>query len=430
MSAFEVLLPAMGEGIVDATITRWLVSEGQSVEVDQSLVEVATDKVDSEIPSPISGVVVKLLFKEGDVPKVGQVILTIQTADAGKEKKEPPKAEGKETPKVEIEIKKPVIEELPEEDNISFAPFISPLVRKIATDEGISSADLKGISGTGLNNRITKDDILAFIAKRDKNFQAIAQPKEEIVTSSKPSAIQNDGVMFEVIKMDRMRRLIAEHMVMSKQTSPHVTSFIEVDVTNLVSLREKLKDKFLKNEGEKLTITPFFIEAAIQGLKQYRIVNSSVEGENIIVKKNINFGIATSLPNGNLIVPVIKNAERLNLTGITKSLNDLAKRARENQLKPEEIQGGTFTITNLGMFETLTGTPIINQPQVAILAVGAIVKRPVVIETPSGDTIGIRQMAMLSLSYDHRVVDGALAGQYLKFVRDYIQKINSESLML
>ncbi len=427
MSAFEVLLPAMGEGIVDATITRWLVSEGQNVDVDQSLVEVATDKVDSEIPSPVSGIVGKLLFKEGDVPKVGQVILTIQTAEAVKEKKEQPKTEIKELPKVEIEIKKPVTEEITEEDNNSFAPFISPLVRKIAKDEGISSADLKGITGTGLNSRITKDDILAFIAKRDKNFQTITQPKEEIVSSSKTPTVQNDGVMFEVIKMDRMRRLIAEHMVMSKQTSPHVTSFIEVDVTNLVTLREKLKDKFLKNEGEKLTITPFFIEAAIQGLKQYRIVNSSVEGENIIVKKNINFGIATTLPNGNLIVPVIKNAERLNLTGITKSLNDLAKRARENQLKPEEIQGGTFTITNLGMFETLTGTPIINQPQVAILAVGAIVKRPVVIETPSGDTIGIRQMAMLSLSYDHRVVDGALAGQYLKFVRDYIQKLNPET---
>lgn len=427
MSAFEVLLPAMGEGIVDATITRWLVSEGQSVEVDQSLVEVATDKVDSEIPSPVSGIVGKLLFKEGDVPKVGQVILTIQTAEASKEKKEQPKAETKELPKVEIEIKKPVIEELPEEDNNSFAPFISPLVRKIAKDEGISSVDLKGISGTGLNNRITKDDILSFIAKRDKSFQTITQPKEEVLASPKTTTVQNDGVMYEVVKMDRMRRLIAEHMVMSKQTSPHVTSFIEVDVTNLVTLREKLKDKFLKNEGEKLTITPFFIEAAIQGLKQYRIVNSSVEGENIIVKKNINFGIATTLPSGNLIVPVIKNAERLNLTGITKSLNDLAKRARENQLKPEEIQGGTFTITNLGMFETLTGTPIINQPQVAILAVGAIVKRPVVIETPSGDTIGIRQMAMLSLSYDHRVVDGALAGQYLKFVRDYIQKLNLEA---
>lgn len=427
MSAFEVILPAMGEGIVDATITRWLVTEGQNIEVDQSLVEVATDKVDSEIPSPVSGIVGKLLFKEGDVPKVGQVILTIQIAEEGKENKEQPKAEAKETPKVEIEIKKPVTEEIAEEDNNSFAPFISPLVRRIAKDEGISSVDLKNISGTGLNSRITKDDILSFISKRDKNYQTVTQPKEEIVSISKTPTTQNDGVMYEVIKMDRMRRLIAEHMVMSKQTSPHVTSFIEVDVTNLVTLREKIKDKFLKNEGEKLTITPFFIEAAIQGLKQYPIVNSSVEGENIIVKKNINFGIATSLPNGNLIVPVIKNAERLNLTGITKSLNDLAKRARENQLKPEEIQGGTFTITNLGMFETLTGTPIINQPQVAILAVGAIVKRPVVIETPGGDTIGIRQMAMLSLSYDHRVVDGALAGQYLKFVRDYIQKLNPES---
>ncbi|HCT31475.1 MAG TPA: hypothetical protein DIW31_12290 [Bacteroidales bacterium] len=429
MNAFEVLLPAMGEGIVDATITRWLVSEGQNVEVDQSLVEVATDKVDSEIPSPVSGVVRKLLFKEGDVPKVGQAIVTIQTAEMVKDVNEKPKARTPEPAKVETEIKKPLIEEAIEDDK-SYDPFISPLVRKIAKDEGIRIEDLKGIAGSGLNGRITKDDVLAFISKRDTNFKTITQPKLDEIPSQPAPTTTNDGVMYEVIKMDRMRRLIAEHMVMSKQTSPHVTSFIEVDVTNLVALRERVKDKFLKNEGEKLTITPFFIEAAIQGLKQYRLVNSSVEGENIIVKKNINIGIATSLPNGNLIVPVIKNAERLNLTGLSKSLNDIAKRARENQLKPEEIQGGTFTITNLGMFETLTGTPIINQPQVAILAVGAIVKRPVVIETPSGDTIGIRQMAMLSLSYDHRVVDGALAGQYLKSVRDYIQRITPDASVI
>ncbi len=424
MSAFEVLLPAMGEGIVDATITRWLVSEGQSVEIDQSLVEVATDKVDSEVPSPVKGTIVKLLYKEGDVPKVGQVLLTIETIDGKKSEKEPIKPVHIETSKIEEKTIKPVKEVISNDDTTSYIPFISPLVRKIAKDEGIQPDDLRNIKGTGLNDRITKDDILDYIASKEKKIESIVHSKVENSVKSVSSELAQDGVMYEVVKMDRMRKLIAEHMVMSKQTSPHVTSFIEVDVSNLIALRERIKEQHLKREGEKLTITPFFIEAAIHGIKQNLTINSSVEGDNIIIKKNINIGIATSLPNGNLIVPVIKNADRLNLSGLSKSLNDIAKRARENQLKPDEIQGGTFTITNLGMFETLTGTPIINQPQVAILAIGAAVKRPVVIETPGGDTIGIRQMVMLSLSYDHRVVDGALAGQYLKAVRDYIHRID------
>lgn len=424
MSAFEVLLPAMGEGIVDATITRWLVSEGQPVEVDQSLVEVATDKVDSEVPSPVKGTIVKLLFKEGDVPKVGQVLLTIETADGKKSDENPATSSQVKTPKVEEKIDIPIKEVIINDDSTSYIPFISPLVRKIAKDEGIQSDDLRNIKGTGLNERITKVDILGFIALKDKKIETVIHSKVVSSEQSLSTELTQDGVMYEVVKMDRMRKLIAEHMVMSKQTSPHVTSFIEVDVSNLIALRERVKDSFLKKEGEKLTITPFFIEAAIHGIKQNLTINSSVEGDNIIIKKNINIGIATSLPSGNLIVPVIKNADRLNLTGLSKSLNDIAKRARGNQLKPDEIQGGTFTITNLGMFDTLTGTPIINQPQVAILAIGAVVKRPVVIETPSGDTIGIRQMAMLSLSYDHRVVDGVLAGQYLKSVRDYIQRID------
>lgn len=424
MSAFEVLLPAMGEGIVDATITRWLVSEGQNVEVDQSLVEIATDKVDSEIPSPVKGTISKINFKEGEVPKVGQILVTIETGETKKEEAKPPKQETNKVVKTDEKPVKTVIESNFTDNSSSYMPFVSPLVRKIAKDEGIQSDELKNIKGTGLNNRITKDDIFGFIAAKEKKLEAVTHAKLE--PENQPISIeqQPEGVMFEVVKMDRMRRLIAEHMVMSKQTSPHVTSFIEVDVTNLMILRDRIKDQFLKREGEKLTVTPFFIEAAVHGIKQHLLINSSVEGDNIILKKNINIGIATSLPSGNLIVPVIKNADRLNLTGLSKSLNDIAKRARENQLKPDEIQGGTFTITNLGMFDTLTGTPIINQPQVAILSIGAITKRPVVIETPSGDTIGIRQMTMLSLSYDHRVVDGALAGQYLKTVKDYIQKID------
>ncbi len=421
MSAFEVLLPAMGEGIVDATITRWLVSEGQNIEIDQSLAEIATDKVDSEIPSPVKGVVKQLLFKVGEVPRVGQPIVIIEIEGVG-EVKQPVKKEQVEI--VNDNYIKPVEETIIAVDQNSYKPFISPLVRKIALDEGIQPDDLKNIKGTGLNSRITKDDILGYLSSKEKEIQKIVHTPQQQETPSTIVHEQSDGVMFEVIKMDRMRRLIAEHMVMSKQTSAHVTSFIEVDVTNLVTLREKIKESYFKKEGEKLTLTPFFIEAAVFGIKQHLHINSSVDGENLIVKKNINIGIATTLPNGNLIVPVIKNADRLSLTGLSKSLNDLAKRARENQLKPDEIQGGTFTITNLGMFDTLTGTPIINQPQVAILAIGAVNKRPVVIESPTGDSIGIRQIAMLSLSYDHRVVDGALAGSYLKTVRDYIQKID------
>jgi 2-oxoglutarate dehydrogenase E2 component (dihydrolipoamide succinyltransferase) len=424
MSTIEVLLPAMGEGIVDATITRWLVSEGQSVEVDQSLVEIATDKVDSEIPSPVKGIVKQLLFKEGEVPRVGQVILLIEAVDSKKDDKSVAKPFEKEPAKEQQVQVNATQENIKIDEFDSYIPFISPLVRKIAKEEGIQPNDIKSIKGTGLNNRITKDDILEYISLKDNKLESIKHLAKDVDTSEPILSGQPDGVMYEVVKMDRMRKLIAEHMVMSKQTSAHVTSFIEVDVTNLVLLRDRIKDPFLRKEGEKLTVTPFFIEAAVYGIKQHPIINSSVDGDNLIVKKNINIGIATSLPNGNLIVPVIKNADRLNITGLAKSLNDIAKRARENRLKPDEIQGGTFTITNLGMFDTLTGTPIINQPQVAILAIGAIAKRPVVIESPAGDSIGIRHMAVLSLSFDHRVVDGALAGAYLKTIRDFIQKID------
>lgn len=421
MSKIEIVLPAMGEGIVDATITRWLVNVGDTVTEDQSLVEVATDKVDSEIPAPASGKVKELLFNEGDVPQIGQTIAILE-------------AEGAATSQIETEVDRSpkTIEPTPdpstEKTKHNFAdsktvatseklPPLSPLVRTIVKQEGISNLELEKVKGTGLNGRITRDDILQYVDTRSRITE---KPKAQAASETSATS----GAMIEVIHMDRMRKLIADHMVHSKQTSAHVTSFIEADVTNLVSWRNKEKDSFQKREGHKLTLTPLFVEATVKALKQFPVINSSVDGDKILVKRNINVGLAAALPNGNLIVPVIKDADKLNLVGLSAKVNDLAQRARDNKLQPDEIQGGTFTITNLGMFETLTGTPIINQPQVAILAIGAITKRVVVIETENGDTIGIRQMAMLSLSYDHRVVDGALGGLFLKAVRDNLQNFS------
>lgn len=426
MNTINIALPPMGEGITDATITRWLVSIGDPVEEDQSLVEVATDKVDSEIPSPAKGKIIEILFKEGETPRIGQVLARIETEGV---KNKNSTQEGtivpadKLTPETKSNIGK---EENLSDDN--YTPFISPLVRSIARQEGIERDELKKIIGSGLNNRITRSDIMDYLEQREKKTLETTRSHFHNMNFESGGIQPTDGVMFEVIKMDRMRKLIAEHMVRSKQTSPHVTSYIEVDVSNLVQYRENIKDSFQKNQGEKLTFTPLFIEAVVKALKQHPFVNSSVDGDNLIVKKTINIGIATNLPSGNLIVPVIKNAGDLNLSGIAKSLNDLARRARENQLKPDEIQGGTFTITNLGMFGTLTGSPIINQPQVAILSIGSITKRPVVIESPDGDSIGIRKISILSLSYDHRIVDGALAGAFLQTIKQNIQSINPNAL--
>jgi len=417
MGKLEIVLPAMGEGIIEATITKWLVAIGDEVTEDQSLVEVATDKVDSEIPSPAAGRVKELLFNEGDVPQVGQIIAVLEVEQGGDE----PKAQMPD-PKPEPAREAEGAKEAPMQGQLEpvqkakpgVVPQTSPLVRSIAKREGISAEELANVKGTGLNGRITRDDILAYT---DKRSAIIEKPQAQ----SQQASTQSEGHSVEVIQMDRMRKLIADHMVMSKQTSAHVTSFIEADVTNLVSWRNSEKEAFQKREGQKLTLTPLFVEAAIKALKDYPLVNSSVDGDKILMKRDINVGLAAALPNGNLIVPVIKNADKLNLAGLAEKVNDLAARARSNKLQPDEIQGGTFTITNLGMFETLTGTPIINQPQVAILAIGAITKKVVVIETEHGDTMAIRQMAMLSLSYDHRVVDGALGGMFLKAVRDYIQ---------
>ncbi len=424
----KIILPPMGEGITDARITRWLVKVGDKVEIDQPIVEIATDKVDSEVPAISAGTVKELLFKEGDTPQVGQPILTLVAEGAADfpttkiESENLPKAEEKVPNKIITENKtQPVTN-----NNDELLIGLSPLVRKIAKEEGITPAELKQINGSGLNGRINKDDILAYIQKRDNRIIEIETKAVQEVVQNTTIQPAETGARHEVIPMDRMRKLIAEHMVMSKQTSAHVTSFIEVDVTNMVEWRNRNKNNFQKTEGEKLTLTHLFAEATVQTIKKHPLINSSVDGDKIILKKDINLSIATALPNGNLIVPVIKNSDRLNLVGLAKSINDLATRARENKLKPDEIQGGTFTITNLGMFDTLTGTPIINQPQVAILAIGSIKKRPVVIETKAGDVIGIRQMCIISLSYDHRIVDGALAGNFLKTFRDSAESFNIE----
>lgn len=416
MSKVEIVLPAMGEGIIEATITRWLVAAGELVAEEQSLVEIATDKVDSEIPSPVSGKVREVLFKEGETPQVGQVIAIIEVDGEGVV--DAPVSSIADTdstkPQQVADSDKNIIGNVTEDDEPLGLPALSPLVRSIVKKEGISSSELEQVRGTGLNGRITRDDILSYVDRRSK---VVEKPK----ASSKVQSVVDPGTRVEVISMDRMRKLIADHMVMSKQTSAHVTSFIEADVTNLVNWRNTEKAAFEKREGHKLTLTPLFVEAAAKALKEFPLVNSSVEGDKILLRRDINIGLAAALPNGNLIVPVIKNADKLNLVGLAERVNDLALRARNNKLQPDEIQGGTFTITNLGMFDTLTGTPIINQPQVAILAIGAITKRVVVVESPMGDSIAIRQMTMLSLSYDHRVVDGALGGMYLKAVRDNLQ---------
>ena len=446
MAKVEILLPAMGEGIIEATITKWLVKEGDQVEEDQSLVEVATDKVDSEIPAPEDGTIEKLLFNENDIPKVGDVIAIINT---GGESSEP--SEDKKETKQKEQDQKPVVEEIPGMDQISeekpetaenkvgsstpSGKFLSPLVRKIAEKEDISANELDSIRGTSNSGRITKKDILNYLdtrsatgIKQDSVAKPSSQQQSEPQTQlNKPQPGKDQlysGGEYEIIEMDRMRKLIADHMVQSKQISPHVTSFVETDVTNMVNWRNKHKKEILEKEDIKLTFTPIFIEATIKALKDFPMINVSVDGDKIIKKKNINIGMATALPNGNLIVPVIKNADKLNLLGLASSVNDLANRARDNKLKPDEIQGGTFTITNFGSFGNITGTPIINQPQAAILGIGSIEKKPAVIETDAGDAIAIRHKMILSVAYDHRVIDGALGGMFLKRISDYLEQFD------
>lgn len=435
MAQVNLIMPKMGESIAEATIIRWLKRPGDPIQADESVLEIATDKVDSEVPSPVSGFLAKQLFAEGETIKVGETIALI-TTEAGEtltetapaliqtEPEQLPKEDKNVDPSEIPFLKNALTTEHPVLEHNASEKFYSPLVRNIAHQEGISLTELDKIAGTGIEGRVTKKDVLQYLENRKSPQQQTASSNHTQATTSSPITTSSLSGNIEIMEMDRMRKLIAEHMIMSKQTSPHVTSFVEADVTNIVLWREKVKTEFEKREKEKITYTPIFIEAVAQALKDFPMVNVSLEGTKILVKKFINIGMATALPSGNLIVPVIKNADRMNLVGLTKTVNDLASRARNNKLQPEEIKDGTFTITNVGSFGNVMGTPIINQPQVAILAVGAIKKKPAVIETPQGDTIGIRHMMFLSLSYDHRIVDGALGGSFLRRIADYLEKFD------
>lgn len=450
MAQIELLLPKMGESVAEATIIKWLVEEGQAVEADDPIVEIATDKVDSEVPAPEDGVLVKKMVNDGDVVEVGQVIAIISTdGDTAAAPSAPaassapaPAAAAPATPAPEVVAAVSAPLDVAVGKTGPSGRFYSPLVRSIAKEEGIPMAELESISGSGQEGRVTKKDILGYIAERKNGTSTSAQPAAAASTpaqsapstntpaqaAAKPAAKSNIvvGPNDEIVEMDRMRKLIADHMVMSKHTSPHVTSFVEADVTNIVNWRNKYKKSFEQNEGEKLTFTPIFMEAVVKAIKDFPGVNASVDGTNVILRKDINIGMAAALPSGNLIVPVIKNADQLNMVGLAKKVNDLANRARTNKLTPDEISGGTFTLTNVGTFGNVMGTPIINQPQVAILAVGAIRKRPAVLETPQGDVIAIRHMMFLSHSYDHRVVDGMLGGSFVRRVADYLEAFDPE----
>ena len=417
MAKIEITLPQMGEGIIEATLTKWLKNPGDAVEEDEPVAEIATDKVDSEITSEVTGILSKTLYNEGDVVPVGEVIAIIETeqsVDEDESGKEEEFIKEISSGTLNIENKPlPVKEEVPEE-TYSGNKFFSPLVKSIARNEGISFEELEKIPGSGKDGRLTKQDVIKYLEQKE-SVNAVIQ------NTNTPPAKGVTGTGDEIIEMDRMRRLIADNMVMSVKTSPHVTSFIDVDLTKVVNWRNKIKDEFYKRENAKLTFTPIFFEAAALALKEFPKVNASVDGYNIILHKDINIGMATALPNGNLIVPVIKNTDKKSLSGLAHDIGDLAVRARNNKLKPDEIMGGTFTITNFGSFDSITGTPIINQPQVAILAVGAIRKKPVVLETEAGDVIAIRNIVILSMAYDHRIVDGAMGGLFLKKVKEILE---------
>ncbi len=449
MAEIELIMPKMGESVAEATIIKWLKEEGETIEAEESVLEIATDKVDSEVPAPEDGVLKKKLFNEDDVVQVGQVIAIIETeggsasAEAGNNDQEAPAEETSPAPAAAVEAEKMVANgtaaaavEIPRSAN---GKFYSPLVRSIAKEEGISLEELENLEGSGSEGRVTKADILDYVENRGSQPAPAAAPQAAATPKSSPSPAPGSakaapapkpappvsiGGNDEIMEMDRMRKMIAEHMVMSKHTSPHVTSFVEADVTNMVNWRNKVKGEFQKREGQKITFTPLLIEALVKAIKDFPLINVSVDGNTIIKRGNINIGMAAALPSGNLIVPVIKNADNYNLVGLTKQVNDLANRARQNKLSPDEIQGGTYTLTNVGTFGNVMGTPIINQPQVAIMAAGAIVKKPAVVETPEGDMIAIRHKMFLSHSYDHRVVDGALGGMFVRRVADYLEQFD------
>jgi 2-oxoglutarate dehydrogenase E2 component (dihydrolipoamide succinyltransferase) len=450
MAEKPIVMPKMGESIAEATIIRWLKNEGDRVEKDEPIVEIATDKVDSEIPSTEAGILVKQMYKDGDVVKVGEPVAMINTEGGASAVAPAPTAAPATTPVVEtpvaveaavtaienqIQAAQPAAEPL---SNADGSRFYSPLVLNIARTEGVSMSELETVPGNGKEGRVTKSDILAYVANRG-NAQPTAAAASvsampvvpvattPVISTQTPAKVEVKSHILlnpgdELIEMDRVRKLIADHMVMSKHTSPHVTSFVEADVTNLVNWRNRVKDSFKKREGENITFTPIFIEAVAKAIKDFPMINVSVDGTTIIKRKNINVGMAVAQQNGNLIVPVIKNADTMNLLGLTRAVNELANRARIGKLTPDEIQGGTYTLTNVGSFGNVLGTPVINQPQVAIMAVGAIRKKPAVLETEYGDVIAIRHMMYLSHSYDHRVVDGALGGMFVRRVADYLEQ--------
>jgi len=448
MATVDLVMPKMGESIMEATILKWHKQPGDAVKMDETVLEIATDKVDSEVPSTAEGVLDELLFAVNDVVPVGAIIARIKTG-ASEENKNPapqtaqPQPAADKTvsePKADVQPDRPEVNQPSKNENTGGNKFYSPLVLNIAAQEGVSLSELEKIPGTGNEGRVTKRDILQYVSdKRNGKIGSATQtssnnipqqPTPQRDEQRMPAAVNEKPVSYsgnvEIMEMDRMRRLIADHMVRSKHTSPHVTSFTEADVTNLVLWRNKVKSEFEKREGTKITFTPLFIEAIVKCIKRFPLINSSLDGNNIIVKKDINIGMATALPTGNLIVPVIRNADGLNLVGLSKKVNGLADAARNNKLKPEDIADGTFTLTNVGTFGSLMGTPIINQPQVAILAVGAIKKRPVVIETPNGDSIAIRHMMYLSMSYDHRIVDGSLGATFLTAVANELENFKAD----
>jgi 2-oxoglutarate dehydrogenase E2 component (dihydrolipoamide succinyltransferase) len=440
----------MGESVAEATITEWLKKEGDTISMDESVLTIATDKVDSDLPSPVSGILSKILFQVNDVIQVGQVIAHISTESEGNTDSTSSKSEleSKETKPIEnIQKENKTFNEkvpfVPSESTASDSlkisresagRFYSPLVRSIAKEEGLSQGILDSIPGTGNEGRVTKHDLMEFLNGNNSQTNDVGEikPDSSVSPLSQPEKIENNfstqSISAEengdIVEMDRMRKLIADHMVMSKKVSPHVTSFVEADVTSIVIWRKSVKSEFEKRENNRLTFTPIFLEAVVRAIKDFPNINVSVDGNKIISHKSINLGMATALPNGNLIVPVIKNADRFSLSGLAKEVNELAQNARENKLKPDDISGGTYTVTNVGTFGNVMGTPIINQPQVAILALGAIRKIPAVIETPEGDAIAIRHKMFLSHSYDHRVVDGALGGMFIKRVAEYLENWN------
>jgi len=455
---FELTMPKMGESVAEATITQWLKNEGDSIAIDESILTIATDKVDSDIPSPVAGILTKKLFNENDVIKVDQVIGLIETGAGGSSSATAPAAVPAKVEADRPAAGAPQAIELPAEAPVAAVPspspaaaqtspaeakssatrFYSPLVRSMASQEAVSQAELDAILGSGQDGRVTKQDLLAYIAQRASGVQSMNSAPAAVasVPAAAPSSAGSASMASmgfkapaptifpgdEIREMDRMRKLIADHMVMSKHVSPHVTSFVEADVTLIVQWRDRVKSAFEKREGERLTFTPIFMEAVVKAIKDFPNINVSVDGNNIVYHKPINLGMATALPSGNLIVPVIKNADRLSLSGMTKAVNEMANLARTNSLKPDDVQGGTYTVTNVGSFGNILGTPIINQPQAAIMALGAIRKMPAVIETPEGDVIAIRHKMFLSHSYDHRVVDGALGGMFVRRVADYLEQ--------